>query len=260
MTFREWVATLPGSGGLVHAVPGDIAEIIIDHPPTRNALDPRMMVQFADAVAAVAGARVILLRGAAGSFCSGGNLEAVREHLVAEGAGWTLQAFMRSATDALAEGDAVVIGVLEGAALGGGAELLTCCDEVHASPTARVGFIQAALGVSPGFGGGARLIQRVGPRWALRLLTTPAPLDAPAALDARVVDHVVDDPLASARARAAQLLAYPPAALRGVVQLIRAARDGMDTLTAAEADIFARLWGGPEHVAALAAAQARRRP
>lgn len=255
MSFRAWVATLPPAEGEVRVVPGPVAEIVLDHPPTRNALHPGMMVQLADAVAAVAQARVVLLRGAGGSFCSGGNLAAVRAHLVRPGAGRELQAFMAETVDALSRLPAVVLGVLDGAALGGGAELLTACDEVWAAPNAKVGFVQAKLGVSPGFGGGARLIHRVGPARALRLLTATAPIPAEAARALGVVDEVVDDPLGAARARAEALVGLPEASLRGVLRLVRAARETPTAVAAVEAEVFAALWGGPDHVAALDAAR-----
>lgn len=255
MSFRAWAADLPRAEGEVRWSAGPVAEIVLDHPPTRNALHPGMMVQFADAVAAVGEARVVLLRGAGGSFCSGGNLGAVRAHLVRPGAGRELQAFMAAAADALANLPAVVIGVLEGAALGGGAELLTACDEVYAAPGARVGFVQAKLGVSTGFGGGARLVRRVGAGRALRLLTATAPASAEVAHELGVVDEVVDDPLAAARARAAELLTLPDPALRGVLRLVRAARDVPEAVDAVEAEVFAELWGGPDHLAALDASR-----
>ena len=60
-----------------------------------------------------------------------------------------------------------VVVVLEGAAIGGGAELVTIADYVIAKSDAHIGFVQAKLGVTPGWGGGQRLINRVGHRIAV---------------------------------------------------------------------------------------------
>lgn len=250
--FRAWAATLPPAAGRVRATAGDLAEIAIDAPTTRNALDPAMMVGLADAIEAVRGARVVVLRGEGGHFCSGGDLNAVRRHLVSKG-GRALGAFMQATLGALAALDAIVIGVLQGAALGGGAELLAACDLVHAAPDAKVGWVQARMGVSPGFGGGTRLVRRVGPRAALALMATARPLSAAEALVVGLVDVVEADPIAGARARAADLLAIDADALRGAKRVVRAAAALPDAeALAAELDVFDALWGGPGHLRALA--------
>ncbi len=255
MSFRDWVATLPPAEGSVRLAGDDeVVEIVLDHPATRNALTPAMMVELADAVEAAAGARVVILRGEAGSFCSGGNLAAVRAHLVRPGGGVDLVQFMQEVTERLAGLDAVVIGVAEGASLGGGAELLTACDHVVAAPDARIGFVQARLGVSPGFGGGTRLVRRVGSRIALQLLTTGV-VDAHEALHLGLLDALSVTPLAWARERAQVLLQLPPEALAGAKRVVRAATAlPRDEALVAEQAIFGELWGGPAHLAALDAA------
>jgi ethylmalonyl-CoA/methylmalonyl-CoA decarboxylase len=251
--FRAWVATLPPSEGTIRvATDGDVTEIVIDHPRTKNALSPRMMVELADAVEAARTARVVILRGEGGAFCSGGNLDAVRRHLVAPGMGRALATFMHAASDALLRLDAIVIGILEGAALGGGAELLTACDVVVAAPDARYGFVQARLGVSPGFGGGTRLVRIVGPRVALRLLTEARALTADEALRLGLVDEIAADPPAVARSRARDLCRLDPAALRVAKRIVTAA----STLPhaealAAELDLFTTVWGADAHLRAL---------
>ena len=247
--FRAWVEALPPSEGRIRVVAGPVAEIVIDHPPTRNALTPRMMVALADAIGAVSTARVVILRGEGNAFCSGGNLDAVRTHLFAEGTGRALGAFMHRAVNDLAALDAPVIAVVEGPALGGGAELLTGCDFVYASPSARIGFIQARLGVAPGFGGGTRLTRRLGPRLALQLLTESEPVPAAAC---PLVDRVDPDPLVAARERAAALLRIPETALSAAKRIVvAAANQSQSAAMAHELDEFAALWGGPAHRAAL---------
>jgi len=258
VSFRRWVDTLPPSEGVVSVTYGTVAEILLDHPPTRNALSPSMMVELADAVEGVVDARVVILRGAGGSFCSGGNLQAVREHLVRPGGGADLVSFMQATTGRLASLGPVVIGVAEGHALGGGAELLTACDFVVAAPDARIGFVQARLGVSPGFGGGTRLVARVGRSTALRLLTG-GPVVATEALALGLVDLVREDALTAARAWAAELSELPPDALRAARRLVDAAAVlPADEALAVERTLFAELWGGPAHLAALDAASRAR--
>jgi len=260
--FRALVASLPPGAGRVvvtrDAGPtaGEVATIQFDHAASRNALDPAMMVALADAVETVRDARVVVLLGAHGTFCSGGNLGAVRTHLAVPGAGRAFGAFMQGTLDRLAALDAIVIAVVEGAALGGGAEIVATADLVVAAPDARIGFVHARLGVSPGFGGGGRLVARVGPRAALRVLAFARVLGAEEAHAIGLVDEVAADPRARADALARELLALPAAAVRGAKRVVRAATPPVGR--AEELEVFAELWGGPDHQRALAPRAPRR--
>ncbi len=254
--FASWARALPPGGGRVHARPDPLlAEIVLDDAAARNALGPGMMVGLRDAVEAVRGARVILLRGAHGTFCSGGNLDAVRDHLLQPGAGQALGAFMQATCSALADVDGIVLGVLEGAAIGGGAELLTCCDRVFAAPSARIGWTQARLAVSPGFGGGARLVRRVGSARALGVLLAPRLLGAQEALVAGLVDEVTDAPEHAARAYAAHLSTLDPGALRAAKAVVRAASRVTEEEARAELAVFTSVWGADAHVRAVRSAR-----
>lgn len=240
--FRAWASRVPAGEGRIVVEPGPISTIRIDHAATRNALDPAMMLALADVADAVRGARVLVITGANGAFCSGGNLGAVREHLAVPGAGAAFGAFMDAAVGSLTELDAVVIAAVDGAALGGGAELAIAADIVVGAPTARIGFVHARLGVSPGFGGGRRLLDRVGRRVATQVLTFARTYDAPAALALGLFDEVHAAPFERAMDLANELLQVPEGALRGARRVAR----GEDERT-----VFADLWGGPEHQAAL---------
>ncbi len=249
--FRTLATSLPPAPGRVVVTPGEIATIRFDDAGTRNALDPAMMVALADAPDLVRDARVVILSGAHRTFCSGGNLAAVRTHLALPGAGRVFGAFMQAALDHLAELDAIVIAVVEGAALGGGAEIVATADVVVAAPDARIGFVHARLGVSPGFGGGGRLVARVGPRAALQVLAFARVLDAGDALAVGLVDEVDPHPHARADALARELLALPASAVRGAKRVVRAASP-LPLGRVEELEVFSTLWGGPDHQRALA--------
>ncbi len=250
--FGAWAASLPEGEGRVHVDPPDasgVAWVRFDHAGSRNALDPRMMLTLAEAADRVRDARVVVLTGEHCTFCSGGNLGAVRSHLAVPGAGAAFGRFMQAAVDRLAELDAIVIAAVEGAALGGGAELVVAADLVVAAPTARIGFVHARLGVSPGFGGGGRLVERVGPREALKILALGRTLGADEARAVGLVDEVHASPRVRAQELAVDVCALPAAAVRGAKRIVRAAAPprGRDE----ELAVFAELWGGPDHRRAL---------
>ncbi len=240
-------ASLPRGSGRVHATVKDgLAEVVLDHPARRNAFTPHMMVDLAGLD--VSGARCILLHGEGQSFCSGGDLGAVRQHLAVPGAGRALATFMANAIARLSR-HAPIVGCLEGHALGGGAELLAACDIVIASPSAEVGFVQARLGVSPGFGGGAFLARRVGPGRTRAILVAAERLSASRAWSLGLVEEIADPPLPRARELATRIAAMPPEAVAGAREVAEAWVQGDGGAT--ELDVFDRLWGGPAHIAAL---------
>lgn len=254
--FREICRNAPKDSGVVRVVSTSdrTVDIVIDNPRKKNALSPHMMLQLGDVMdhPQVQKASVIVVRGEAGAFCSGGDLDAVRDQLARPGMGHGMGTHMCATLDALAESTALIIGILDGPALGGGAELLVACDEIYASPQASFGFVHARMGVSPGFGGGARLINKVGARTALTMMTTAKPLSGSTLEATGLVDHWSADPLAAARKRAAELQQFPPEALAGAVRVVRGHRR-LPTAEgrANEAQVFSELWGGPSHHAAL---------
>ncbi|MBO0719929.1 MAG: enoyl-CoA hydratase/isomerase family protein [Blastocatellia bacterium] len=75
-----------------------------------------------------------------------------------------------------------IIAVVEGAALGGGCELMLACDIAVAGELATFGQIEALGGVMPAFGGAWRLARRVGHQRALEMMFTAAVIDADTAL------------------------------------------------------------------------------
>lgn len=241
--------SVPIGPGQVHVTVEDgVFEIIIDNPRRSGAISPSMMVAFFSAVEqlrALEPALVLFRSTAPNAFCAGGDLGAVRAHLVESERAAAMTEVMTWCLDAISTGPAMVLAAVDGPALGGGAELLTACDHIFASKGAKVGFVHVSLGVTPGWGGLRRLVARVGRRSALRWLTFAAPLTAEEAMLWGMVDTLVETSAAeAARDEAFRLAAMPRHALRTAVSLVRRGGDG-------EAAAFLSLWGGPDHRAAL---------
>ena len=79
----------------------------------------------------------------------------------------------------------------QGPALGGGAELTTMTDFRLCSPGASVSFVQARMGVAPGWGGARRLVELVGRRKALQLLLTSSKLGSEEGAELGYFDAVI---------------------------------------------------------------------
>jgi cyclohexa-1,5-dienecarbonyl-CoA hydratase len=119
-----------------------------------------------------------------------------------------------------------IVAVVQGAALGGGLELLLGCDLVLASETATFGQPEIKLGV---FAPPATVLlpRLIGARAATRLLLTGESFDARAAERLGLVHEVVaaGGLEEAAAARVGALLALSGAALRHAKRAIREARD-----------------------------------
>ena len=88
------------------------------------------------------------------AFCAGGDLRDVRQSLLDSEQGRIMCEQMTHNLDLLLQLPSFVIAAVEGAALGGGAEVLTACDALICGESSTIGFVHASLGVSPGWGGG----------------------------------------------------------------------------------------------------------
>ena len=93
---------------------------------------------------------------------------------------------------------APTIAVIEGYCMGGGLDLALACNWRIASVHALFGHRGAALGLITGWGGTQRLPRLVGKACALQMFLAAEKLHAREALEAGLVDAVVEDPLAAA--------------------------------------------------------------
>ncbi|MDB5851669.1 MAG: h16 [Rhodoferax sp.] len=121
-----------------------------------------------------------------------------------------------------------VLALLNGDAIGGGAELALACDLRLQSAHARIGFIQARLAITSAWGGGPDLCRLVGPARALRMMSRCEMVDAPQALAWGLADAVIGDGPVGADVEAflAPMLACAPQVLRGIKAQTLAARRG----------------------------------
>ena len=103
-----------------------------------------------------------------------------------------------------------VVGAINGLAYGGGTELTLACDYVVASTTARFGFREVTMGLTPGWGV-IRGPEVIGRAWTRRLALSGEIIDARQAHAIGLVQQVVpaEDLLATARSLAARIAAQP---------------------------------------------------
>lgn len=253
-TLDALAAVAPAAGGAVRLeLAGTEATLTIDHAEARNAVTLGMMADLARSVRRLGAwdGGILRLR-AAGSreFCSGGHLGQVRRAIRGEAGALAMAEAMTATLDGLLALPVISVAELDGAAIGGGAELATATDFRVGGARARIHFVHARLGIAPGWGGAGRLALHVGSRSALRLLAAGEALDPEAARRVGLLDEAADTASAAAAALLGPIAGQATVALRAVKAQIAASRAGD---RGGEGRAFAGVWGGPAHTAALQA-------
>jgi len=210
---------------------GPVLKIILNRPDTRNALSPTMVRELSEAVAEArddAEVRALVLMGAGGTFCAGGDLKGMQDSDAARGGGLAAIAASNRRFGALLEmADALpkaVIALVEGAAMGGGVGLIAIADWVIAEKAAQIGTPEVTVGIVP-----AQItpfvVRRIGYGQARRLATYGLRLDAGEAQRVGLVHEIADgrdDLRARGVAAVNQCLRCAPQAVAETKRLVRA--------------------------------------
>jgi enoyl-CoA hydratase/carnithine racemase len=157
----------------VNAAEG-IGRITLDRPEQLNAVNVELGVRIERAIRALGSdptVNVILIRGAGGNFCAGGDFDEV-ERLRERGpaALRTLFAAFRAACESIAEVEVPVVAAVEGVAAAGGFELMQAADIVLVSDDARIADNHVRFGMIPGGGSTQRLPRLIGRQQATAVL------------------------------------------------------------------------------------------
>lgn len=139
--------------------------------------------------------RAVVLRGANGVFCSGGDMDFVRHPAVfSHEGGRRMSLFMSTTLAALRALPLTSVALVERAAIGGGAELAGSTDLRVFTEDAIACYIQSTLSIAPGWGGTSRLVSLVGPTRALELLLSGRRITAREGLEIGYVQHIIPNP------------------------------------------------------------------
>ena len=216
--------------------------------------------------------KAVILRGddECDNFCAGMDLETASS-LEDPQAGVRMCIFMQNTLSRLQRLRMLSVAAIHGSAVGAGAELTTSCDfRLMANGTRadgvpnppKIWFIQSVMGVTPGLGGGARLVHITGPRVALKILTSGAALSGDDAFKVGLADHLVPgsntDLLKYTKSWMETYTHAAPEVIWGMKNVAIAGGElPLDQALHKEKDIFASLWGGPRQKEAFANAKAR---
>lgn len=226
-----------------------ITYVTLNRPDQRNAMSLKMVDELLDALktAEADGSRAIVLSGAGGHFCSGGDVKDMGAAQAQPDTGEDpiagVNARFGHLCAAYAGTGLPVVVVLEGAVMGGGFGLACVADVAIARETALFRLPETGLGLVPAqiapF-----LVERLGYSQAKRLAVTGGKIDAASALRLGLV-HYVCDGAKSCEAALSQVLTDirkgGPNAIAATKQLIARARlEPPAALVEDAAKIFAR--------------------
>jgi len=208
------------SGLVGRAWDGTVARLTLARPPL-NIMTIPMMEELNDALDAVAarpGLKCVLLEAQGKAFSAGVDIE---DHM-GDRIKPMLEAF-HGIFRRLYALDCVTVAAVQGAALGGGAELATFCDLVVASESATLGQPEIKVGVFPPIAA-LHYPVRVGQQRALQLLLSGQVIDAADALRIGLVDRVAPpDKLAETVEAEIRFTAQSAAVLRLTKRAVREA-------------------------------------
>ena len=217
----------------------------LDRPEKRNAIDQELIDALHELCARLeASPQTLVLRGEGGTFAAGADIAQLRDRRAADArAGINTRAFMRIHALPMP-----VIAVLDGYALGGGAELAYAADIRVGTATLKIGNPETGLGIIAAAGATWRLRELVGEPLAAEILLAGRILDAPEALAAGLITHLHDDgdtALAAAEKIAGRIAKLDPAATQASKRVLGAPRNAHPQIDLAEQAI---LFESPEKI------------
>ena len=242
--------------------------ITMNRPDRRNALNPDMtlgLVAAARRAAEDQEVRAVLLKGAGGTFCVGGDVKS----MAAGRAPVTFEAKMvnlRRAMEVsriLHEMSKPVVVQLDGAAAGAGLSIALSCDFRVASQSVKITTAFAKVGLSGDYGGTYFLTQMLGSAKARELYLLSPVLTAQEALALGMVTRVVPDAEIDAAAREfAMSLAQGPSITYGYIKrnINNAERLSLESCFDAEAMHHSRASETADHKEAAKAFVEKRKP
>lgn len=268
-----------GTDDLLAHVDGNVGVITFNRPDRRNALSNAMYDGFHTALPILADdptVNVVMITGAGGAFCAGGDVKGMNESHQASGGDPKEQLGVdaESRAHGLAERQRwvslaihrfpkPVVAALPGAAAGAGMSIALACDLRLAAQRSIIVPAFANVAASGDFGGSWFLTQLVGTAKAKELYFTSPRLSSQDALDLGIVNQVLaDDGFDDAALDWCRSLAdRAPVALRLMKQnLNRAITCDLESALDAEATAMVRTMSTADHREAAAAFVEKRTP
>jgi enoyl-CoA hydratase/carnithine racemase len=189
-----------------------------------------------------AGSRAILIKSGLKHFCAGADVSLWDERIANEGKPAISPIEVLRGFEHL---PVPIVAAVRGSCLGGGLELALACDYIVAASTAKMGSVEAALGVNPLLGGIQREVQRIGAARAKEMIMLGRRYDAATLERWGLINRVVPDERLEevALTIAAELANGPTVAHAATKKLVAiAVNEGVEAADLQMGEIQKRVW------------------
>ncbi|NXD76695.1 ECHD1 decarboxylase, partial [Halcyon senegalensis] len=256
------------TGGSISLSKNDngVGLLTVNNPKLMNAFTGTMMLELQERVTELENwkdGKGLIIYGAGNTFCSGSDLNVVKAISNSQASsdankdGMNMCMFMQNTLTRLMRLPLISVALVQGKAIGGGAELTTACDFRLMTPGSEIRFVHKRMGLVPGWGGGARLVQIVGGGAALRLLSGAVRVDPETALRLGLSEETLSSSdetgaLEEAQAWLSQYTEGPTSVIRAMKKVVAAGRElPLEAALRTEKDVFGTVWGRPANLEAL---------
>jgi 3-hydroxyacyl-CoA dehydrogenase len=237
---------------------GDIAVITINNPPV-NALSPGVPEGIEKAIAEIEqdpSVKAAVLIGGGRTFIAGADINMFVQMTSGKGGRINLLPTLLRIENC----SKPVVVAIHGNALGGGLEVAQACHYRVASPDAKVGQPEVNLGIIPGAGGTQRLPRLAGIALAVEMCTNGKSIKAAEALQAGIIDQVIEgDLLAGAVAFARAMAGKSAPRTRERTEKLGTPEANAPIIAAARETVRKKQRGLPAPLAAIDAIEAATR-
>jgi enoyl-CoA hydratase/carnithine racemase len=208
---------------------GAVRWIALDRPQSKNGLTDEVNAQIIEALEGAQrekSLRCVVVTGRGGSFCSGLDLKAAASRGGLSDLEGHMRKYFHGMIRAVRAVEKPVVALVDGAAVGYGADLAFACDVRIGTERSRFGEVFVKRGLMPDGGGTWTLPRLVGVGKALELMFTGEIIDADEALRLGILNKILPSAEAEAQVRsfAQRLAAGPPLVMSWIKRAVYAAQ------------------------------------
>ena len=208
---------------VLYTVANKIARVVMNRPEAMNAMSRGLITELRQALERAQGdpdVLIIVLSGAGSNFCAGDDLKEAEHQAAADFLALILD--LQRLTRLLLLGEKPSVAAIDGYAVGGGFELALACDFRVASTRARMGCVEARVGMVITGGTSVLLPQLVGQGVAREIILMADVFEAAVAQRLGLLHRLVEPERLDAEVQAltGKMLSRAPLSLRESKQLL----------------------------------------
>jgi enoyl-CoA hydratase len=255
---------MSNEASVVSTVHNKVAKVVMNRPGAMNAMSREMITKLRQVLEQVQrdpSISIIVLTGAGGNFCAGDDLKEAENQTAEDSLALIMD--LQRLTRLLLLGEKPTIAAVDGYAVGGGFELALACDFRIATTRARMGCVEARVGMVITGGTSVLLPALVGQGMAREIIMLADIFDAAFAQRIGLLHQLVEPEHldAGVQAFADKILSRAPLSVRESKQLLnRPLEVELERAFQNEIEAIMRCFGTPDMLEATVAFREKRAP